>query len=111
LARSETAARERFASSRSFFEAMAIPDAALVRTLYTDALAHSAESTREVERLARLYQDTIAQTLPSNREIDSALAQIEIMAALVEKLDGNSTAAEATASALRMLRQVITGEP
>lgn len=111
LARSETAASERFASSRKFFDAIAIPDAALVRTLYTGALAHGAESTREVERLARLYQDTIAQTLPSPREVDSALAQIEIIAALVEKLDGNSTVAEATASALRMLRRAITGEP
>jgi CHAT domain-containing protein/pimeloyl-ACP methyl ester carboxylesterase len=110
LARSEAAASERFTASRKFFEAVTIPDAALVRALGTGALARGAESSREVERLARLYQDTITQTLPSNREIDSALAQIEIMAALVEKLGGNSAAAESTASALRMLRQTITGE-
>ena len=100
LARSEAAASERFAATRRFFEAVTIPDAALVRALGTGALARGTESGREVERLARLYQDTITQTLPSNREIDSALAQIEIMAALVEKLGGKSAAAESTASAL-----------
>ncbi|HSF48084.1 MAG TPA: tetratricopeptide repeat-containing protein, partial [Burkholderiales bacterium] len=110
LARSEAAAAERFAASRRFFEAVAIPDAALVRTLGAGVLAQGAKSYREVERLARLYQDTITQTSPSNREIDSALAQIEIMAALVEKLGGKDGAAASTASALRMLRQTITGE-
>ena len=111
FARSEAAAGERFAISRKFFEAVAIPDAALVRALGSGALARGAESAREVERLARLYQDTITQTLPSNREIESALAQIEIMETLVEKLGGRDGTAESTASALRMLRQTITGEP
>jgi CHAT domain-containing protein/pimeloyl-ACP methyl ester carboxylesterase len=110
LARSEAAAAERFAASRKFFEAVAIPDAALVRTLGAGVLAQGAKSYREVERLARLYQDTITQTSPSNREIDSALAQIEIMAALVEKLGEKDGAAASTARALRMLRQTITGE-
>jgi CHAT domain-containing protein/pimeloyl-ACP methyl ester carboxylesterase len=111
LARSEAAASERFAASRNFFEAVSIPDAALIRALGSGALARGTESGREVERLARLYQDTITQTLPSNREIDSALAQIEIMAALVEKLGDKDGAAAATASALRALRQTITGAP
>jgi hypothetical protein len=39
------------------------------------------------------------------------LAQIEIMAALMEKLGGKDPAAESTASALRRLRQIIIGEP
>jgi hypothetical protein len=111
FARSEAAAGERFAISRKFFEAVAIPDAALVRALGSGALARGAESAREVERLARLYQDTITQTLPSNREIESALAQIEIMETLVEKLGGRDGTAQSTASALRMLRQTIAGEP
>jgi hypothetical protein len=106
LAHSEMAASERFAASRNFFDAIALPDAALVRALYTGALAHSMESTREVERLARLYQDTIAQALPSHHQIDSALAQIEIMAALVKKLGGNDT----VAGALHRLLGAITGE-
>jgi hypothetical protein len=60
--------------------------------------------------LARLYQETIKQTLPSSREINSALGQIEIIAVLVEKLDGQNEAAKSTASALRALGKAITGE-
>jgi tetratricopeptide (TPR) repeat protein len=110
LARSEAAATERFAASRNFFEAVAIPDVALVRALCTGALARPEERGRDIERLARLYQETIKQTLPSSREINSALGQIEIIAVLVEKLDGQNEAAKSTASALRALGQAITGE-
>jgi tetratricopeptide (TPR) repeat protein len=114
FARCEAAARERFAASRMFFEAVAIPDAALFGALVGSALTRGEESTQEIERLAHLYQETFRQALASAREIDSALAQIEIMAALAEKLGANDAAAKATASALRKLRQAIrddTPEP
>lgn len=110
LARCEAAARERFATGRNFFEAVAIPDAALLRALGSGVLATPLESAVTVDRLARLYLDTFRMASPSTRELDSALKHMEITASLVEKLGAKDPAGKSTGSVLRDLRAAVAGD-
>jgi CHAT domain-containing protein len=109
LARCESAARERFATSRKFFDAVAIQDAALLRALGSGALAGGESAARETERLVREYLSTFRITQASAREIDSVATQIRILATLLEKLR-TDVAAKATAKTLREISLAIAGE-
>ena len=109
LARIEAAARERFAVTREFFDAVAIPDSELYRAVATGALADAKLGDAEVKRLIARYLDAFKTARPSAREIDSVTAQIDLVGSLLKKLRSGDKDTGATCTALASLREAIGG--
>ena len=109
LARIEAAARERFAVTREFFDAVAIPDSELYRAVATGALADARLRDGEVKRLTARYLDAFKMARPSAREIDSVTAQIDRVGSLLKKLRSGHAGTDATCAALASLRGAIGG--
>ena len=107
LKSSEAAARKRFGANQKFFDAVAIPDVALIRALSRGVLARVPDSLDTIDRLCGLYRETFRVALPSAREKDSVLNHIERTASLAEKLGGRKGSALTTATALRSLREAL----
>ena len=105
LRRAETTARERFAKSRDFFDASAIPDTKVAVALASESLPD------QVGELAALYVDTFKVVSATPREIDSVTRQLALTATLMRKLS-TGTAADArnmAADALGTLVDTISG--
>ena len=96
LARARAAAVERFAVSRSFWDAVSLPDAALLEHLLADSLDAAA-----CGELVRQYLTVFAETHASEKERDSVLRQI----AFIEEMTLERTS-ESAARALPVLRQL-----
>jgi CHAT domain-containing protein len=105
LTRAETAARERFAKSRDFFDASAIPDAKVAVALVSGSLSD------QVAELAALYADTFNVMSATPREIDSVTRQLALTASLMRKLSTGKTAdaRTKTAAALDAIVNTISG--
>jgi CHAT domain-containing protein len=105
LTRAETAARERFAKSRDFFDASAIPDAKVAVALASGSLSD------QVVELAALYVDAFKVASATPREIDSVTRQLALTASLMRKLSTGKTADRRTktADALDVLADTISG--
>ncbi len=114
LQRCEVAARERWAVECDFFEAVAIPDAQLIRWLASGVPATD-KTVDPVDPLVQSYRETFRWASPSARQIDSVATQIDLLATLVEKLAKGGPAkqvdaARKTVEALTHLRAGIAGE-
>ena len=111
LARVEGAARERYARSKDFFDAVALAEANLVRALGTGALfGEAARVAAEVDRVASLYTQAIRVAQATARQVDSATTQITTLARMLRALSVRDAAAEQAAAALLALRSRISGE-
>ena len=111
LGRVEGAARERYARSKDFFDAVALAEANLVRALGTGALFGDASRVAtEVDRVASLYMQAIRVAQATARQVDSATTQISTLARMLRALAVRDAAAEQAAAALHSLRARITGE-
>jgi CHAT domain-containing protein/predicted alpha/beta hydrolase family esterase len=111
LARVEGAARERYARSKDFFDAVALAEANLVRALGTGALfGEASRVAAEVDRVASLYTQAIRVAQATARQVDSATTQITTLARMLRALSLRDAAAEQTAAALLALRSRISGE-
>ncbi len=111
LGRIEGAARERYARSKDFFDAVALAEANLVRALGTGALFGDASRVAtEVDRVASLYMQAIRVAQATARQVDSATTQISTLARMLRALAVRDAAAEQAAAALQALRARITGE-
>jgi pimeloyl-ACP methyl ester carboxylesterase len=77
LARARAAAKERYAESRSIWDAVTLPDAALVEHLLDGAL--DAESG---DGLVAKYRATFEETRATARERDSVLGQLDFIATM-----------------------------
>ncbi len=100
----QAAARERFAHSFGFFDAVMSADTELTRWLYTEALADSAAT-----QLERCYRDAIAGLTYTDRELDSVTAQLIILADLLDcraAAPGSGDAAEQDRNRAAVLRDV-----
>jgi len=110
-ARVEGAARERYARSKDFFDAVALAEANLVRALGAGALFGDASRVAtEVDRVASLYMQAIRVAQATERQVDSATTQISTLARMLRALAVRDAAAEQAAGALLALRARITGE-
>jgi len=112
LAEIETAARERYARSRGFFDAATFAEAKLVRALAGAALFGEAARVRaEVEHIADLYAQAARAAHATARQIDSVTTQLDTLARMLQALapPRDRDAAQA-AEALRAIRALITGE-
>ena len=112
LARVEGTARERFARSKDYFDAVALAEANLVRALASSAL--SGEESRvaaEVDRLASLYAQAVRVAQATARQVDSSTTQIATLARMLRALApaGHRQSGQ-TAGALLALRARIAGE-
>jgi tetratricopeptide (TPR) repeat protein len=111
LARVEGAARERYARSKDFFDAVALAEANLVRALGTGALSGDAPRVAtDADPVASLYLQAIRVAQATERQVDSATTQISTLARMLRALAVRDAAAEQTAGALLALRARITGE-
>ncbi len=89
LARAEARAGERFAVSRSFWDAVGQADVAVLRALLDGTLA----APGTVDSLVQGYEAIRHRSPPSLREMDSTLSQLKAMADLLRKLGGPEGAA------------------
>lgn len=108
VAEAEATAAARFGHARdpfdAVFDAVAIPDLAVVRALATGSLTADGA---EVDRIVALYQDVFRRVSASARQIESAIGQLQSLAGI---LDGRADG-EAAALALRRIRARLTGQP
>ena len=110
LTQVQGAAREHFARSRDFFDAVALAEAELVRSLGSGALTGAAAPVAtEVARLAARYADAIRLTQATARQVDSAATQISTLGRLLRALAAGDPAARRCAAALDELHARIGG--
>jgi len=112
LAEIETAARERYARSRGFFDAATFAEARLVRALAGAALFGEAARVRtEVEHIADLYAQAARAAHATARQIDSVTTQLDTLARMLQALapPRDRDAAQA-AESLLAIRALLIGE-
>lgn len=85
LARARAAAKERFARSRSFWDAVALPDAALLGHLLDDSLDVSA-----ADGIVAQYRAAFMEAQASEKDRSSVLDQLDFIAKMSEELAGGS---------------------
>lgn len=101
---------ERFNDDHSFFTAVAIADARLLRDLREGRLAgQGTEAEDELNEIKVLYRQAIDTTAPNSRELDSVYGNIDTICSLMEKLPGERTGTETVISRLTELRRSISG--
>ena len=88
LEQAEVAARKRFEQVRdpvdAVFDAVALPDIAVVRALFTGTLDTAGETRDcEIGRIVDLYRDAFDRTGATPRQRDSALAQLTLLSQLL----------------------------
>jgi hypothetical protein len=110
LTQVQGAARAHFARSRDFFDAVALAEAELVRSLGNGTLSGAAAPVAaEVARLVARYADAIRLTHATARQVDSAATQISTLGRLLRALAAGDPAARRCAAALDELHARIGG--
>lgn len=106
IERCEAAARERYATTRDFFDAAGIADGALLRALRKGVLRQQGGAAdAEVKSLVGTYQEVFKRAQPNARQIDSVVKQIDRLGALLKVLAPD----DATRRHLGALRDALGG--
>lgn len=108
--RCEATARERFSIDRTFFTAVSIADAALVRALRSGRLGQNGQAgEQEVAQLLTRFEEVVRLAAPTSGNLDSVCAHLDVTGKLFIKVQPNRTSSRTTVAHLAELCRRISG--
>jgi len=116
LEQAEASAKERFATARDHFDAafdaVAIPDIALVRALRAGTLGTDGPARRKaIDDIVTAYREVFERTYATPRQIEAATSQLTSIADALDGLPGEMSAAtRLVVTALDEIRQKVRAE-
>lgn len=109
--RCEATARERFSVDRTFYTAVAIADAALVRALRSGRLGRNGHAgQQEVARLLTRFEEVVQLAAPTQSNLDSVCTHLDVTSRLLTKIHPNRASSRITVAHLDELRRRIGGD-
>ncbi|MFV8167627.1 tetratricopeptide repeat-containing protein [Mycobacterium sp. 134] len=109
--RCEATARERFSIDRTFYTAVAIADAALVRALRSGRLGRNGQAgQQEVARLLTRFEEVVQLAAPTASNLDSVCTHLDVTSRLLIKIHPNRASSRITVAHLDELRRSIGGD-